>query len=190
MSVTIKLLNEGFMKKYMIEEKKLTEAPFIDNKWEEPLNRNSIYPESLELLTLEEASKLPENVLGYRYKWWVQPNYDNESRYANIISNNGTIDLTPYEVSQSDVAVRPVLTVSNLDDSNLEFYDRHYPLFSLSWIYIGNDQFLYNGTAQKSRFDSKSNEYESSEIKGYLDGWLKELQSRDVNAINYLESLI
>lgn len=188
MSVTVKLLNEGFMKKYMVEEKKLTEAPFIDNKWEEPLNRNSIYPESLDLLTLEEANKLPKNVLGYQYKWWVQPNYDNESRYANIISNNGTIDLTPYEVSQSDVAVRPVLTVSNLDDSNLKLY-RHYPLFSLSWIYIGNNQFLFNGTAQKSRFDSKSNEYKSSEIKGYLDDWLKWLRSKDANTVNYLESL-
>ena len=175
MSVTIKLLNEGFMKKYLQEEKKLNEAPFIDNKWEEPLNRNSIYPESLELLTLEEVNQLPQKVRSYICWWWLKSpgQFDD---FALGVGKDGTVYSHGCIVDDTG-AVRPVLTVSNLDSSNLELYD-NYQLLDNFWIYIGDNKFLYDGIPVKHIFDKDSNDYESSEIKGYLDNWLKELQSK------------
>ena len=161
--------------------------------WETPPEGevNDIYPESLDLLSDEEIKALPYNVRPYQQAWWSRsPNGYINSDHSRVVyvRSNGLIDGYGAEVNTPwGLAVRPALTVSNLDSSDLQLY-KQYLLFGQRWIYIGDNKFLYDGKPRYSIFNPLSweeihdNEYESSEIKRYVDNWLKELQS-SVNKI-------
>lgn len=142
------------------------------------------YPESLELLSIEEARELPESVIKYGASWWLRSHGKNPYN-ADFVHFRGEIsDLGKY-VQNSYIAVCPALKISNPKPSNLELYGKYlvnnesigiYNEFI--GIYIGDNKFLYKGRVIYHRFDSESNDYETSDIKQYLNIWLKELQSK------------
>ena len=139
---------------------------------------NTVKPVSLDLLSIEEAEKLPKSVRLYDKYWWLRSSAY-PSFYASYVEDyDGSVHLNGFGVDYN-LAVRPVLTVSNLDSSNLKLYGL-YKIFKYGWIYIGDNRFLYNSMVITHEFDEKSNNYEKSSIKQFLNIWLKDLQSKSV----------
>ena len=135
------------------------------------------YPESLELLSIEEARELPKSVKKYADWWWLQSPGVNSYLVTYVSRHGGVNDIGNYGDSSSPT-VCPVLKVLNLESPNLELYEMYNVNNEYIGIYIGGNKFLYKGKAIHHRFDGESNDYETSEIKQFLDNWLKELQSK------------
>ena len=135
------------------------------------------YPESLELLSIEEARELPKSAMRYEASWWLRsPGYISyKAAYTNL--GGGIVDVGN-NVFYGSRAVCPSLKISNPKPSNLELYKKYNVNNEFIGVYIGDNKFLYKGEVIRHRFDEKSNNYETSEIKQFLNNWLKELQSK------------
>lgn len=120
---------------------------------------------SADLLTVEEASKLPRWIRANGEWWWLRsPGY--RSNDVAGVSSGGS-DCFNF-VDDDDVAVRPALRIKHV---NLDFGET-VEVFGEMAQYIGDDKVLLCDVVAKKRFDGESNDYEESEIKSYLDSWL------------------
>lgn len=132
-------------------------------------------PIALDLLSIEEVKKLPIKIRQYDCWWWLRsPGYYSDS-IANVNTNGFVFEDGDY-VYVGSYAVCPALTISNLKSFNLKLYSA-YNLFGYNWIYIGNNKFLYKDKIIRHWFDEESNDYETSDIKQFLNEWLQELKN-------------
>lgn len=125
---------------------------------------------SIDLLTTEEAENLPENIKITGACWWLQ----SPGAQPGSISAIGTlgINFDNPVVSRVSDTVRAALYIEGLDDLDLPLYTE-LRIFDFDWLYIGNNKALAKTYLWRGRFDSKSNEYATSEIKKKLDKQLK-----------------
>ena len=124
------------------------------------------------LLSVEEAENLlTEEERRYRVWWWLRsPGYDSsDAAYVNFY---GDVFYDGDCVDYDDYCVRPALKISNLESSNLigdvfEVGDWKFKVISknLAW--------LYEQDIGKHIFDAKTNVYEQSEIKQFVDDWFE-----------------
>ncbi len=133
----------------------------------------SLNIEKISLLTIEEAKGLPEKIRWYDDWWWLQSE-GGECNHAAIVLDNGSINSYGIYVD-NEFAVRPVLTISNLDCWNLDVGNWVY-IQGKVYVYIGDNRVLYDDDEEivRHRFDKESNNYEQSEIKQIVDRWLEE----------------
>lgn len=139
---------------------------------------STVKPIALDLLSKEEAESLPDNIIEYEDEWWLKSpvkKYKNYNLAACVLGNN----IYSNFVTQR-YAVRPALTISNIESDNLKLYS-HHKIFGEDWIYIGDNRFLFNGDVIHHNFDKKSNKYEKSEIKQLLNRWLEKLKRQSVS---------
>ncbi|MBQ5806307.1 MAG: hypothetical protein IIW24_03550 [Lachnospiraceae bacterium] len=151
----------------------------------------------VDLLTAEEAKKLPEDIRmcdtpkkfgGYisnnnKCWWWLRsPGYN--SNHAVVVDASGAVSEDGYFVSDVDCAVRPVIRVTdeNIDDMK-EIEDGYIRYLGTKWIditdYIGTVCLLKKKCLKRPhRFDSESNDYEKSEIKEYIEEWYRRRQEK------------
>ena len=126
----------------------------------------------LRLLTIEEAKNLSIEFLTYENWWWLQsPGHD--PSHAARIDYGGLVHSNGIYVDYTSGAVRPALVCENVDDY-LQVGEEYY-IDVFKWLYVGEDKFLYNDDSICHCFDTKSNNYENSSIKRFLDSWKRGL---------------
>jgi len=135
---------------------------------------------SLDLLTEEEASKLPKEVLTYKKWWWLKTAGNSKGSTLCCLSEKGEILKIPSELSS--VAVRPKLHISNLTEYNIDKYSE-IKLFGNNWFVLSKTDLLYNGTPIVQVFDDDGDSYEYSDIREYLDEWLADMKDKQVEDI-------
>jgi len=137
--------------------------------------------EGITLLSTEEAEKLPRWLLANGNGWWLRsPGYVRNG--AACVFTDGTVFRLGFDVHYDDICVRPVIKVNLKPYLPLIVKGRIQPLvigetvrvFFKQAQYIGNDMVLLCESIAFHRFDEKSNDYENSEIKEFLENWLKE----------------
>ena len=128
------------------------------------------------LLTVEEAEKLPKDILKFSNWWWLSsPGVLNFS--VAYVDDNGIANargLAVYFI----FSVRPILICDNIDSFGLKLGDK-VSAFGKEWQYIGDDRILLYGeplTEMEFRDADEQtpglNDYEKSDVKKYLDDWL------------------
>lgn len=127
------------------------------------------------LLTNEEARQLPKRLRRYNKYWWLRsPGYTHDFA-ANVDYEN--VDGTGSFVKMHDIAVRPVLIISNLKSSNLEIGDT-FEFGNKMFEIISDDKAFCLTDIGTSAFreDFKAddaNNYEKSDVKKFIDEWFK-----------------
>lgn len=151
----------------------------------------------VDLLTAEEAKKLPEDIRmcdtpkkfgGYisnnnKCWWWLRsPGFSSE--IAAVVGASGAVDEGGLFVRRDTYAVRPVIRVTdeNIDDME-ETEDGYIRYLGTKWIditdYIGTVCLLKKKCLKHPhRFDSASDDYEKSEIKDYIEEWYRRRQEK------------
>ena len=122
-----------------------------------------------DLLTAEEAEKLPQRLSKYKEDWWLQTIEDGwfgSGECAKIMDTLGFIDMN---YVANDGAVRPALRITNLNDYEVGKMFR----FGGQWFQIIDEHTAFCvGDIGKRRFsDGSSIHYEKSEIKQFIDDW-------------------
>jgi len=129
--------------------------------------------EDISLLTTAEAEELPEEIREYKGEWWWLKTAGGDTDCAVLVDYLGFIDHDGVSVFLDAYAVRPAVTIRNLESLNLKIGD---PLMiqSEKYVYIGNSRVLYNDEFTYNKFDAVSNDYEKSDIKKIVDKWFEE----------------
>ena len=124
------------------------------------------------LLSIDEAEMLPTRLREYNGWWWLRSRGDHSTCAATVINDGSVIDYGGY-IYCDGIAVRPALTVKS---SNLEIGDI-ICLGGKEWEVI-NDKYAFCTTNIGFHgFDGNSNDYDKSEIKQFVESWLKKEKS-------------
>ncbi len=125
------------------------------------------------LLSVEEAKEfLTKKERKYSRWWWLRsPGYI--QIYAADVNRDGGVGELGHGVDDAGDAVRPALKILNLEKSNFAIGD----IFKINGydfkIISQNLAWLYRQDIGLEFFDSKSNDYEKSHIKKYVDDWFE-----------------
>ena len=126
------------------------------------------------LLSVEEAEKLDEDTRYIGDPWWLRSPGDFDD-FAAIVNPNGVVYADGSYVD-STYGVRPALTISNLQASNLRIGDQ-FILADEQWTVIGKDKALCDDIVGRAPFRKAwkapdANDYEKSDVKRWLKKWL------------------
>lgn len=120
--------------------------------------------DEITLLSVEEAEKIPDSVRACGKWWWLRSLGDCQN-YAAIVHYDGYVYRGGYDVDIDGRAVRPAFRINNLKSEIGE------PVrVSKIWCtVIDKDLVLANHPICNHRFDEKSNNWETSEIKAFIN---------------------
>ena len=120
-----------------------------------------------DLLSAEEVEKLPKLILRHGDWWWLRsPGYGSSNAIG--VHRDGSTGDGGYYVNIANLTVRPALRLTNLNDYKVGDDFK----FGGKWFRVINERTaLCLDDVGKHRFDSSSNNYETSEIKQYIDDW-------------------
>lgn len=129
------------------------------------------------LLSVDEASTLlTENDRACGSWWWLRsPGF-----YQNLtafVRSDSSVDAYGFYVRGGRGGVRPALKIENLVSANLKIRDEFYIGGQRFTIISGHLAFC-ESTIGHMRFDAMNNDYETSEIKKYVDDWFAETVSK------------
>lgn len=127
--------------------------------------------ESIYLLSIQQAERLPKYILAIGDSWWLRS--PGTFCGAVEVDENGNVNYFGLKVDYNRGGVRPALKIKNLDLLNLEIGET-VKVFGLLAQCIGDNSVLLCESITNHRFDSKSNDYETSEVKRFIEEWLKE----------------
>lgn len=147
----------------------------------------------IDLLTIEEAEKLPPEILQCKAPkdfdgvvddeditccWWLRsPGY--ESRTAAFVGLSGDVCVSGVDVNCDYSAVRPALRILGSLLNTLPRTKKGYVIYlDTKWIdiseYVGSPCLLKKKCMKEAHiFDGKSNNYEESEIKEFIEDWYR-----------------
>lgn len=130
--------------------------------------------EEITLLSMEEAYRVPDRVsmLEDESWWWLQTPGEDDGSVA-VVGKDGWVYENGEPVTNTSGQVRPALRISNLASFGVRIYDT-ITIFDVDWIVIDRDLVLLDGVLGHRRFDAYDNDYEISEIRKYLEDWLKD----------------
>lgn len=122
------------------------------------------------LLSVDEAKTLLSERERACMTWWWLRSPGGYQDYAAGVDDDGSVSAHGYGVDAISIGVRPALRIENLALANLKIGDE---------LYFGSERFkiisdhlaLCNSIVGYMRFDARSNNYEYSEIKKYVDNW-------------------
>ena len=126
------------------------------------------------LLSIEEYEKYKKYIPSINTWWWLQSPGSNSCRAANVSSDDSVDNLGDF-VYYDFGAVRPALKISKQEFENLNLGDR-FVKHDFPWIKISNYLAIAEIPIAFRRFDKISNNYDNSEIKQFLQDWLKRRQ--------------
>lgn len=145
----------------------------LRKKLAESKKNNDIDVLEVTLLSVEEAGELPKEMLKSDHSWWLRsPGYlafevalvDGDC--GDVIDDGGLVD--------EELGVRPALKL------NLKSLKRGISFFykGYEWEMISDDTALCKSIVGKCAFnvDGNNNEYESSDIKQWLNDWWKKVE--------------
>lgn len=119
----------------------------------------------IDLLSVEQYQKHKEQIPQTHQFWWLSsPGI--KKLYACDVMPGGNVD---YSVPIKTVGgVRPVLYIAGLDTDIGEEIE----IFNRKWTVLNEHLVLCNSLIADYIFDSRDNNWNSSELKGYLNMWL------------------
>lgn len=146
---------------------------------------------TIDLLTIEEAKKLPPEILqckaskdfnGYidddeNCCWWLRSTANISDYVAVVVWSFGAVHNYGLCVNYFDVAVRPALRIEESLVNKLPRTKKGYVIYlNTKWIdiseYVGSPCLLKKKCIKEAhRFDGKSNNYDQSEIKDFIEKW-------------------
>ena len=132
------------------------------------------------LLSAEEARKIPQDILALEDGWWWLRSPGNYSKGATVVYDDGSVSNSGRGINNGMVAVRPAI---HIEAGQLNFLYRTKKGYvklgtkpngkPIKWIdiseYVGRPCLLMKKPIEQHRFDEKSNDYNTSEIKMRLD---------------------
>ena len=127
---------------------------------------------SADLISVEEANKLPRCILANGDWWWLS-SPGNNSNYAAFVRFSATVNALGFNVTYDTGEVRPALTISNSPELEI---GETVKVFGLIAQYIGGDKVLLCEPILYSRFDAESHDFETSEVKQKIDNWFNEMR--------------
>lgn len=122
------------------------------------------------LLSIEEAKKLPERLREYEDWWWLRSSGISKY-YAAYVDDDGSVSSRGLVVCGNYGSVRPALVI-NLNSSSFKvgdcfiFANKEFEIISENMAFCKSDIGL-------SRFAEVTNNYETSEIKKYINNWFE-----------------
>ena len=125
--------------------------------------------DKLFLLSINEYKTYKAKIPHINTWWWLR-SPGGDSRSAAGVDDDGSVDYYGDFVYFNDFAVRPAL---KLESNNLQIGDR-IAKYQFPWIYIGDNLAIAEVPIAFRWFDAKDSNYETSEIKKFLNDWLKE----------------
>ena len=125
------------------------------------------------LLSIEESENLLiEEELKYHWWWWLR-SPGRFSICAASVSYVGVVRCNGSYVDYDNICVRPALQISNLKSSDLQIGDT-FEVGDYNFRVISeNLAWMYEQDIGSHRFDEKTNVYEQSEIKQFVDDWFE-----------------
>ena len=125
------------------------------------------------LLSAEEAENLLTKENRKYHCWWWLRSPGDYSSYAASVYVDGDVYYYGGGVNYDGHCVRPALKISNLESSNLLIGD----VFEVGdWkfkVISENLAWMYEQDIGDHIFDAKTNVYEQSEIKQFVDNWFE-----------------
>lgn len=150
-------------------------------KYDSPITILNNQIEDITLLSVEEAEKLPKEILSYSNWWWLRSPGDDSNRAAGVYDDGSILD-GGCDVRLRDRAVRPAL-ITNLDSSNFKQYKSQIRFGNKNWLYIGDNMWLLNDEPlTRVAFNAdptKGNKYEGSDVYNYIRDWLSNQKSKN-----------
>ena len=128
--------------------------------------------EEVTLLSEEEYVESKDNIPFWGERWWLRAP-GNTQNNAVYVYTDGSLYGT--YVNNQNVVVRPALIISNLKYCHLSVGNQ-FKVANRTWTVISNTIALCDGSIGKQCFNLKikeenSNNYETSDIKKYVDEW-------------------
>lgn len=120
--------------------------------------------DEITLLTVEQAKKLPNHILRCNEWWWLQ-SPGNRSYKTAVVYRDGDINKRGYDVDYVSSAIRPAFRITNLKS---EIWDKVIIGKTLCTV-VDKDLVLADSFICKSTFDEKSNNWETSELKAFIN---------------------
>lgn len=121
------------------------------------------------LLSAEEYEKYKDRIPQINCSWWLRSPGINSNRAASVDYDGSVFDLGDFVDLDYD-AVRPALKIS---DGRKYEIGKRVILYNFPWIIIDEGLAIAEVPIAFHRFDEKSNDYENSEIKKFLNDWLE-----------------
>lgn len=116
------------------------------------------------LLSVEEARKIPQNILACGDWWWLRSSGHRQGDAA-LVSRGGIVHPRGYCVNFDYCAIHPAFRLNNL---NAKIYDK--VMIGKTWCTVIDEGLaLTDYSICKRRFDEKSNNWESSELKEFIN---------------------
>lgn len=124
------------------------------------------------LLTKEEYEEHIKQIPKNNNWWWLRtPGFD--SGHVAFISSFGSIYDNGYSVLADEGAVRPALKSEIINIPVGEVFSA----LGNRWLMINKGFAISKCAVAFRRYDSKSNIWETSELKAWLDAWAKDGES-------------
>lgn len=144
------------------------------------------------LLSETEAREwLTQDERMYKNRWWLRTQ-GNWVNYAQCVFRIGQIDKDGTFVSFQNICVRPALKINITDPcvskgDTFRFGGYEFKIINseLAWMYkddIGPYLFRYDSGADDA------NDYEVSDVKKYIEEWLKKTVLETTGEINYVKT--
>lgn len=133
------------------------------------------------LLTIEQAERLPRELRAREYWWWLRsPGYFQD--YAACVSGGGSVYYYGCYVNDDYSGVRPAFVIPGLDS---KIYDQVHVGGCVCTV-VDKDLVLADDVVCYHRFDAKSNDWNKSELKAFIesDEFLKKLEGGKLNVEN------
>jgi len=128
------------------------------------------------LLSKEEYRKYKSLIPILDDWWWLRsPGYISYS--AAVVNGVGSVRSNGYYVALCSGVARPVLRIPNLKFLDIKPGDILI-IFGREWVLLDKDLVIAKKEIRKHRFDKELNNYETSEIKQYLQNWLKKQRKK------------
>lgn len=124
------------------------------------------------LLSAKEVEKLPDEMMQYNSWWWLR-SPGNYSDYAVFVDCDGSVYNYGCFVDDSRDAVRPALLYKS---KNLKIGDIIY-FGDKEWKVIDDKYAFCTTDIGNCRFDERSNNYDKSEIKQYIEKWYRRVDN-------------
>lgn len=122
------------------------------------------------LLTAEEYKRYKPQIPPIKDWWWLRFNGYVQD-YAAFVDCGGYVhDYYGRNVDDSLIAVRPVLKSEAI---NLPVGEKFIALGN-RWVVIGDHFAVSEDVITHRRYDKKSNDWETSELKAWLEEWARE----------------
>lgn len=155
----------------------------------------------IRLLSVEEAEKIPRDILVCKAPknfdgcvdsthyclWWLQTKSVESAGAIAVITNLGSIDDYGYTSGNEYIAIRPILKLDKTLLKQMPKTKKGYIKYlNTKWIdvskYVGYPCLLKKKCLVRAyRFDEKTDDYNKSEIKKYIDGWYNNMLEKYEN---------